>query len=71
MTLHPEQINIGFNIVSDRLQMSHDLGCSLEKSETDWRLSEFLSDKILGTATLERVSFALDITCELMAALPL
>ena len=67
-TLQPEQTKIGFSTVSDRLQMSHDLGCSLEKIDTDWTISEYFSDEILETAFLESASFALG--CELVPALP-
>ena len=57
-TLQLEQTKIGFKIVSERLQMSHDLPCSLEKSKLDWTKTENFSDETLGAATLESVSFA-------------
>lgn len=60
-TLQPEQTRIGFNIVSDRLQISHDLHCSLEKSEAGKQKSEYFSEEVLVTATLESVSLALGI----------
>lgn len=53
-----EQTKIGFKIVSERLQMSQDLPCSLEKSELDWTKSENFSDETLGAAALGTVSFA-------------
>jgi len=57
-TLQPEQTKMGFKIVSDRLQISHDLHCSLEKSEAGMQKSEYFSDEVLVTATLESVSLA-------------
>lgn len=57
-TLQPEHTRIGFKINSDRLQISHDLQCSLDKSEVGMQKSEYFSDEVLVTATLESVSLA-------------
>jgi len=57
-TLQPEQTRIGFNTFSNRLQISHDLRCSLEISDLGKEKSEYFSDEALVTATLERVSLA-------------
>jgi len=51
--------------------MSHDLGWSLEKPETDWTKSEYFSNEILGIATLESISFGRGINREEMPALTL
>lgn len=56
--MQPQQTKMGFNMDSDRLQISHDLGCSLEKSEVGKPKSEYFSDEVLVTATLESVSLA-------------
>lgn len=54
-TLQLEQTKIGFNIVSGRLQISQDLACSLQKSD---------SSEVFGRATLVGVSFARGINWE-------
>lgn len=54
-TLQLEQTKIGFNIVSGRLQISQDLVCSLQKSD---------SNEVFGRATLVSVSFARGINWE-------
>jgi len=68
--LQLKQTKIGFNIVSDRRQISHDLGFSLERSDTEWTKSDCLSDETLG-ATLGSVSVTRGINWELMPDLPL
>lgn len=57
-TLQLEQTNIGFSKLSERLHMSHDLGCSLGVPEESWNLSEYPSDIALGTSKLGLETFA-------------
>ena len=56
--LATEQTKIVFKTVSECLQMSHHLPCSVEKSKLDWTKLENFSDETFRVATLESVSFA-------------
>lgn len=62
-TLQLEHTTIGLRNVSDRLQMSQVLGCSLEKPGIDPK-SDFICDVTRGTANFESVSFARGICWE-------